>query len=180
MEPPSYEEARLNPPALGPAAYNLLPPPSYAASFYSPTIPPPTYGEAVTIQQDPFPVLNVPTAATQNHGTTIHPITLIGVTSSVGSRQTHPSVVTTQPQPVPFSVTHLGDAPGLVRCPYCHHVVTTKVTHQPGKAAWCMCVLLTMMGLICGCCFIPFMIPSLQDAHHSCPQCKNHLRVYTR
>ncbi|XP_056266094.1 lipopolysaccharide-induced tumor necrosis factor-alpha factor homolog [Pseudoliparis swirei] len=90
-----------------------------------------------------------------------------------------PAAVTTQPAPVPISVTHLGAVPGLVRCPHCHHLVISKVTYEAGKAAWCTCMLLAMMGLICGCCLIPFMVRGLQDAHHSCPHCKNHLHVST-
>ncbi|XP_041790350.1 lipopolysaccharide-induced tumor necrosis factor-alpha factor homolog [Chelmon rostratus] len=185
MEPPSYEEARLHPPAQGTQAFNILPPPSYDASFPSPSTPPPTYGEAVTIQPDPFPVLTPPrvqtavTSPSHNTGLIIHPPTQIGVTASVSSRQTQP-VVVTQPQPVPISPPYLRDVPGVVCCPHCHHVVTTKVTYLPGRAAWCMCVLLTVMGLVCGFCLIPFMVRGLQDAHHSCPQCGNHLHIYTR
>ncbi|XP_018558722.1 lipopolysaccharide-induced tumor necrosis factor-alpha factor homolog isoform X2 [Lates calcarifer] len=150
MEPPSYEEASLHPPPLSPAGFNIPPPPSYDASLTSPSTPPPTYGEAV------------------------------GVTPTVNGRQTQPVVVVTQPPPVPISVPYLRDSPGLVRCPYCHHTVTTKVTYVPGKTAWCLCILLSLMGLICGFCLIPLMVHGLQDAHHSCPQCGNQLHVYTR
>ncbi|XP_042340224.1 lipopolysaccharide-induced tumor necrosis factor-alpha factor homolog [Plectropomus leopardus] len=176
MEPPSYEEAGLHPPALGTAAFP--PPPSYATSLHSPPTPPPTYGEAV--QPDPFPVLTVPTVVTSHTGITIHPITQIGVTPSVGVRQTQPAVVVTQPRPHHVSVSHLEDFPSLVVCSHCHHSVTTKVTYQPGKAAWCMCFLLAVMGLFCGFCLIPLMVRSLQDAHHSCPRCGNHLHTYIR
>ncbi|KAE8300384.1 hypothetical protein D5F01_LYC00522 [Larimichthys crocea] len=182
MEPPSYEEARHHPPALSPQGLNILPPPSYDASLSSPSTPPPTYGEAVTIQQNPFPVLTPPTDVTspsQNAGVIIHPPTQIGVTPPVSRTQTQP-VVVTQPAPVPISVTYLADSPGLVRCPNCHHTVTSEVTYLPGRAAWCMCVLLSLMGLICGFCLIPFMMNSLQDVHHSCPQCGNHLHIYKR
>uniref|UniRef100_A0A3Q3EHX2 Lipopolysaccharide-induced tumor necrosis factor-alpha factor homolog n=1 Tax=Labrus bergylta TaxID=56723 RepID=A0A3Q3EHX2_9LABR len=147
MEPPSYEEARLHPPALHIERYNIPPPPSYHVSLHSPPTPPPTYGEA-------------------------------GVSSSVGGRQTQP--VVTQPQPVPVALTYLGDVPAVVRCPHCHRVVTTKVTYLPGTAACCMCLLLFMMGFICGCCLIPFMVRSLQNAHHSCPHCENHLYTNSR
>ncbi|XP_029298379.1 lipopolysaccharide-induced tumor necrosis factor-alpha factor [Cottoperca gobio] len=175
MEPPSYEEASRHPSGLSTVAFYIPPPPSYNASLYSPSTPPPTYGEAVTIQPEPFPVLTLPTV-----GIITHPLTQIGVTQSVGRGQTLPAVVVTQPQPVSISVTYLGDVPGVINCPHCHHVVTTKVSYYPGTAAWCMCVLLTIMGLVCGCCLIPFTIRSLQDAHHSCPQCGNKLHIYTR
>ncbi|CAJ1052605.1 lipopolysaccharide-induced tumor necrosis factor-alpha factor homolog [Xyrichtys novacula] len=185
MEPPSYEEARFHPPALSSQGYNIPPPPSYDVSLHAPPTPPPTYGEAVTVQPDPFPVLTpprLPTSASspsQNTGVIIHPTTQIGVSSSsVGRRQTQP--VVTQPQPVPVTLSYLEDNPAVVHCPHCRHVVTSKVTYQPGKAAWCMCILLTLMGLVCGFCLIPFMVRSLQDAHHSCPNCGKHLYTYTR
>lgn len=68
------------------------------------------------------------------------------VGASDGGRQTQPAVVLTQPQPVPILMTHLGDIPGLVCCPHCHHVVTSKVRYVPGRVAWWMCLLITLMG----------------------------------
>ncbi|XP_062282183.1 LITAF domain-containing protein, partial [Scomber scombrus] len=104
-------------------------------------------------------------------GVITHQITQVGVTPPL----------TSQPQSSPSaSVLQLRDIPGVVRCPHCHQVVTTKVTYQPGKAAWCACCLLTMIGLICGCCLIPFMAHGMQDVHHSCPQCGKHLHIFMR
>ncbi|XP_063738814.1 lipopolysaccharide-induced tumor necrosis factor-alpha factor homolog [Eleginops maclovinus] len=180
MEPPSYEEASLHPPALNTVAFNIRPPPSYDASLYSPPTPPPTYGEAVTIQPDPHPILTLPTPGWTRNTVITHTITQIGVTQSVGGRPSQPVVVTTQPRPVPILLTHLGDVPGVVSCPHCHHVVTTKVSYLPGRFAWCMCFLLTFLGFICGCCLIPLTLKSMQDAHHSCPQCGKDLYTYTR
>ncbi|KAG7237082.1 hypothetical protein INR49_032828 [Caranx melampygus] len=117
----------------------------------------------------------------QNNGNIIHPVTQVGVRSAHnGSRQTQPAVVVTQPAPVPVMVTCLRDSPALVRCPHCHHTVTSKVEYVPGRSAWCLCVLISLMGLICGFCLIPFMIRGLQDAHHSCPRCGKPLHVFTR
>uniref|UniRef100_A0A669EW87 LITAF domain-containing protein n=1 Tax=Oreochromis niloticus TaxID=8128 RepID=A0A669EW87_ORENI len=96
------------------------------------------------------------------------------------SRQTQPIAVVSQPQPVPIAVEYLRGAPGLVRCPHCSHLVTSKVTHVPGTAAWCWCVILAMAGLICGFCLIPLMVRGMQDTHHSCPQCGNALHVHKR
>uniref|UniRef100_A0A665W7J2 LITAF domain-containing protein n=1 Tax=Echeneis naucrates TaxID=173247 RepID=A0A665W7J2_ECHNA len=104
----------------------------------------------------------------------------VGVSSAVNSRQNQPVVVVTQPAPVPISLMCLRDSPGLICCPYCRHTVTTKVTYVPGATAWFLCVLLTLMGLVCGFCLIPLMIHRLHEAHHSCPRCGNHLHVYTR
>uniref|UniRef100_A0AAZ1XQC4 LITAF domain-containing protein n=1 Tax=Oreochromis aureus TaxID=47969 RepID=A0AAZ1XQC4_OREAU len=96
------------------------------------------------------------------------------------SRQTQPIAVVSQPQPVPIAVEYLRGAPGLVCCPHCSHLVTSKVTHVPGTAAWCWCVILAMAGLICGFCLIPLMVRGMQDTHHSCPQCGNALHVHKR
>ncbi|KAM3623639.1 uncharacterized protein V6R79_013597 [Siganus canaliculatus] len=116
MEPPSYEEARLQPPAL--SSVNVPPPPSYSASLSSPTTPPPSYQEAV------------------------------GATPTVSSRVSQ-TVIVSQPQRTrTISVAHLRDVPGVVRCPHCHHVVTTQVTYLPGRAAYCLCILLTAMGTL--------------------------------
>uniref|UniRef100_A0A3P8N6D1 LITAF domain-containing protein n=1 Tax=Astatotilapia calliptera TaxID=8154 RepID=A0A3P8N6D1_ASTCA len=70
-------------------------------------------------------------------------------------------------------------APGLVRCPHCSHLVTSKVTHVPGTALhWCFLCL--CFRLICGFCLIPLMVRGMQDTHHSCPQCGNPLHVHKR
>nr|XP_046273854.1 lipopolysaccharide-induced tumor necrosis factor-alpha factor homolog [Scatophagus argus] len=180
MEPPSYEEARLHP------STHIPPPPSYDASFPSPSTPPPTYGEAVTFQTDPFPILTppvVPAAATsrpQNTGVIIHPPTQVGVIPSISSTQTQPAVVVQPPPDVSVSLTHLRDIPCVVRCPRCRRVVTSKVTYYPGQTAWCLCGVLTFAGLVCGFCLIPLMVRSLQDAYHNCPECGYHLHTHER
>ncbi|XP_044203335.1 lipopolysaccharide-induced tumor necrosis factor-alpha factor homolog [Thunnus albacares] len=174
MDPPTYEEAGLYPSAFGIEEFNTPPPPSYDASFSSPSTPPPTYGEAVTVLPDRFPILTPPTVPTAvtSPGIITHPTTHIGVT---------PPVVASQPQSTTStSLSHLRDVPAEVRCPHCQNNVTTKVTYQPGRAAWCTCILLTSIGLICGFCLIPLMARGLQDAHHSCPQCGKHLHKHTR
>uniref|UniRef100_A0AAZ3RSV6 LITAF domain-containing protein n=1 Tax=Oncorhynchus tshawytscha TaxID=74940 RepID=A0AAZ3RSV6_ONCTS len=78
------------------------------------------------------------------------------------------------------AVGPMGDAPCLTQCSNCHQRVTTVVTNRPGVAAWAMCGLLTLMGFICGCCLIPFLVAGFQDAHHSCPLCHAHLHIHTR
>uniref|UniRef100_A0A3Q3F751 Lipopolysaccharide-induced tumor necrosis factor-alpha factor homolog n=1 Tax=Kryptolebias marmoratus TaxID=37003 RepID=A0A3Q3F751_KRYMA len=88
--------------------------------------------------------------------------------------------VVSQPQPVPIVVTSLIDSPGLVRCPHCRHLITTKVAYKPGWAAWCTCTMLALMGLICGFCLIPLMMRRLQDAHHFCPNCGEKVHIYKR
>lgn len=66
--------------------------------------------------------------------------------ASSSRRQTQSVAVVSQPQPVPIIPTSLIDAPGLIRCPHCYHLVTTKVTYKPGWAAWCSCTMLALTG----------------------------------
>ncbi|XP_029001368.1 lipopolysaccharide-induced tumor necrosis factor-alpha factor homolog [Betta splendens] len=180
MDPPSYEEARNQVPGS-----SQPPPPSYNPS---PPTPPPSYREAVHSPPDPFPVLTppvVPAAATpqpQNIRPVIHPVTQIGPARPVNSRRTPAvaQVVVTQPQAVPVQIQRLTNIPALVQCPFCRQTVVTKVTCAPGPSAWFLCVIIALTGLICGFCLIPFMVPSLQESRHSCPQCKAHLFTYRR
>ncbi|XP_072239911.1 lipopolysaccharide-induced tumor necrosis factor-alpha factor homolog [Leuresthes tenuis] len=171
MEPSLFDETSCQ--------IDLSPPPDYNNSMLSPSTPPPAYGDVV--QQDLFPVLTPPSVPveippTQSSVVTVHPITQIG--SSRGQTQT--VAVVSQPHPVPINIQFLRDTPGYVRCTQCQHFVTSKVTYVAGGAAWCTCALLALMGLICGFCLIPLVVPSLQDVHHSCPRCENQLYVYKR
>ncbi|XP_075889817.1 lipopolysaccharide-induced tumor necrosis factor-alpha factor homolog isoform X2 [Nelusetta ayraudi] len=104
----------------------------------------------------------------------------VGERTSVSSVQTQP-VTVNQSQSATITLTSLEDVPGVARCPYCDHVGATKVSYQPGRLAWCICVLVMFMGgLFFGFCLIPLTARSLQDAHHSCSQCGKHLHTFTR
>ncbi|KAL2096646.1 hypothetical protein ACEWY4_008794 [Coilia grayii] len=86
--------------------------------------------------------------------------------------------------PVPVVVVQptaaLADHPTATVCPHCHCQVTTSITHKPGMSAWSTCLLLTLLGLICGFCLIPFMINKCKDVHHSCPECHRHIGIFVR
>uniref|UniRef100_A0A3Q2Q6J8 Lipopolysaccharide-induced tumor necrosis factor-alpha factor homolog n=1 Tax=Fundulus heteroclitus TaxID=8078 RepID=A0A3Q2Q6J8_FUNHE len=99
---------------------------------------------------------------------------------SYTSGQAPSVVVVSQPQPVPIQVASLRDSPGFVRCPHCQQLVTSNVKYVAGSSAWCTCVILGMLGLICGFCLIPLCMKSMQDAHHSCPNCGKKLHIYER
>lgn len=71
---------------------------------------------------------------------------IVGGRGTASSRRTQSVAVVSQPQPVPIVLTSLIDAPGLVHCPHCQHLVTTKVTYVPGWAAWCTCTMFVLMG----------------------------------
>ncbi|KAK2817706.1 hypothetical protein Q7C36_021639 [Tachysurus vachellii] len=149
------------------------PPPSYTEATQSPQpqTPPPTYGEAVGVHPpqldsavSPYPILSIPTEITAVH---------------------HTQTVFVQPSPhqlIPHQqlAGTLGDAPTVIICPHCHHQITTSVCYKPGNAAWAMCCLLTLLGLICGFCLIPCFMKEFQDVHHSCPACKRSVGIHVR
>ncbi|XP_045568490.1 lipopolysaccharide-induced tumor necrosis factor-alpha factor homolog [Salmo salar] len=179
MDPPSYNAQSVAPyfppaPTAAIATITSLPP-----YHPTPTTPPPTYGEAVTMQTDPFPVLTPPTRQSlpnqEQTGYFFHQSTQIVNTETV-RQQPIPTVVIIQSE----AVGQLGDAPCTTQCSNCGQRVTTVVVYRPGVAAWAMCGLITLLGFICGCCLIPLLVPGFQDAHHSCPLCHAHLHVHTR
>ncbi|KAM9487565.1 uncharacterized protein ACWYII_004776 [Salvelinus alpinus] len=176
MDPPSYNEAPHYPPAPTTAIATIS---SFPPHHPTPTTPPPTYGEAVTMQMDPFPVLTPPTRQSlpiqEQTSFFLHQSTQIVNMETV--QQHFPTVLIIQPE----AVGPLGDAPCMTQCSNCRQRVTTVVTYRPGMAAWAMCGLLTLLGCVCVCvCVIPFEVPGFQDAHHSCPLCHAHLHIHTR
>ncbi|XP_053471936.1 lipopolysaccharide-induced tumor necrosis factor-alpha factor homolog [Ictalurus furcatus] len=156
------------------SAVAFTPPlPSYTEAIQSPQslTPPPTYGEAVGVPplqlnntMSPYPILSIPTEVTPVHQT----------------QQVFAQPSPHQVNPPQLLGGRLGDAPTVIICPHCHHQITTSVLYKPGCAAWGMCCLLTLLGLICGCCLIPCCIQAFQDVHHSCPDCKRFLGTYVR
>lgn len=182
MEPPSYEEASRHLSVQSTEQVINISPPAYT-SDPSPATPPPTYGEAVN--HNAFPVLTSPSRQTavvappENSRITVHPLTQIGGRAPRGDRTPAVAIVS-QPQPVPIVVSSLRDSPGFVRCPHCRQLVTSNVTYVAGRAAWCTCVILALLGLFCGFCLIPLCMRGLQDAHHFCPHCNKKLHVYER
>ncbi len=47
----------------------------------------------------------------------------------------------------------------------------TIVEYEPGSGTWMTCLMLSLVGCLCGCCLIPFCVDSLKDAIHICPNC---------
>ncbi|XP_072513938.1 lipopolysaccharide-induced tumor necrosis factor-alpha factor homolog [Salminus brasiliensis] len=158
--PPSYIEASQCP--------------AYVAGTAPPSTPPPSYVEAVGepngIAPSPYPVLNIPTQIMA-----VHQIQQVLVEQTVHSAPPQVRVVSQQE----FQ-RRLGDTPTVTTCPYCRHNITTVVDYKPGAAAWGVCCLLTLLGLICGCCLIPFCITALHDVHHTCPFCNRHIGICVR
>ncbi|KAJ8001311.1 hypothetical protein DPEC_G00168230 [Dallia pectoralis] len=169
-QPPPYTEAACYPPVL------VADRPDNSSLRPNYNTPPPTYREAVTTQPNAFPVLTLPIQ--QQTGVFLHPSTQIVSRAALQptNQRTPPAVVYN----APVSRGLLGDAPCRTRCSNCHQSIMTVVTYKPGIAAWSMCLLFTLFGLICGCCLILFLVRGFQDAHHSCPFCHAHLYIHIR
>ncbi|KAK9980637.1 hypothetical protein ABG768_000230 [Culter alburnus] len=166
--PPKYDDIHLN------EEIPATPPPSYATATA-----PPAYRETDNFQEipqipqnpnrraNPYPVLNVPPQ-----------IAMVRQEQMFVEQQVRtvaPQVIVVQPQRVV-----LGDTPTATVCRFCRKSIITNVKYKPGCAAWGMCLLLTILGLICGFCLIPFCVRGFQDAHHTCPYCHRHLGIYVR
>ena len=68
-----------------------------------------------------------------------------------------------------------GNQPAVTTCPVCNETGITVLKQVPSDTAWIVCVGCALMGCACGCCLIPFCIPSLSTWYHYCPNCKRQL-----
>ena len=74
-----------------------------------------------------------------------------------------------------FPANHWPPFPVKVVCQYCGHDTKTKVDENTGALAWILCLVLTLVGCILGCCLIPFCCKSCNDHEHKCSHCKKTL-----
>uniref|UniRef100_A0AAY4CR33 LITAF domain-containing protein n=1 Tax=Denticeps clupeoides TaxID=299321 RepID=A0AAY4CR33_9TELE len=58
--------------------------------------------------------------------------------------------------------------------------VNTSVEYKVGAFAWLMCFVFIILGMVFGCCLIPFCSNTFKDAHHKCPLCGAGLDVHKR
>lgn len=72
------------------------------------------------------------------------------------------------------------DRPIMVQCPFCKTAITTETHPRSGCLTWLCCLALSALGLIYGCCLIPFCSKRLRDVEHICPKCHNLVAVYKR
>uniref|UniRef100_A0AAY4C403 LITAF domain-containing protein n=1 Tax=Denticeps clupeoides TaxID=299321 RepID=A0AAY4C403_9TELE len=83
-------------------------------------------------------------------------------------------------QQVVITSSKLGDRPSLTTCPTCRQRVNTSVEYKVGAFAWLMCFVFIILGMVFGCCLIPFCSNTFKDAHHKCPLCGAGLDVHKR
>lgn len=103
-----------------------------------------------------------------------------GYAPPVGAHATHQTTIIQQPTAVVVGSAVYGESPVSMMCPYCSATIVTSVTYNPGTLTWLVCGGLILVGCWAGCCLIPFCIDGMQDAVHSCPNCRRQLGVYRR
>ena len=96
-----------------------------------------------------------------------------------GAHATHTTVIQ-QPTTVVVGNAVYGESPVSMVCPYCTATIVTSVTYEPGTLTWLACGGLILVGCWVGCCLIPFCVDAMQDATHTCPNCRRQLGVYRR
>lgn len=69
------------------------------------------------------------------------------------------------------------EKPVYIRCRKCGNSGNTIVKQKAKKKAWVICGVTSMLGLVCGCCLIPFLIPSMKKWEHFCPHCNTFISV---
>ncbi|XP_043089609.1 lipopolysaccharide-induced tumor necrosis factor-alpha factor homolog [Puntigrus tetrazona] len=167
--PPAYNDISKFP--LYEEIIPASPPPDYTAATAPPSVRDREIPQNTNRRTaNPYPVLNVPPQIeVVEHREQIFMQQIVQPVS--------PQVIIVQPQQM---FVRLDDSPTATVCKYCHKSIITNVQYKSGSAAWGMCCLLTLLGLICGFCLIPFCVRGFKDAHHSCPYCNKHLGIYTR
>ncbi|KAJ7365037.1 hypothetical protein OS493_007678 [Desmophyllum pertusum] len=97
-----------------------------------------------------------------------------------GQQTSTTTTIIQQPQTVVVGSGLYGEAPVSMVCPYCTATIVTSVVYTPGTLTWLACGGLILVGCWVGCCLIPFCIDGMQDAVHSCPNCRRQLGVCRR
>jgi hypothetical protein len=71
----------------------------------------------------------------------------------------------------------ISEKPVYIRCRKCGNSGNTIVKQKAKKRAWVLCGVTSMLGLVCGCCLIPFFIPKMKKWEHYCPHCNTFISV---
>jgi lipopolysaccharide-induced tumor necrosis factor-alpha factor len=77
----------------------------------------------------------------------------------------------------PINPAFFSDSPMSLTCPNCRANVLTRVDFKNGALPWLICGGLCLLGVWCGCQFIPFCVDSCKDVEHFCPNCNRLIGV---
>ncbi|CAF3483366.1 unnamed protein product [Adineta steineri] len=73
----------------------------------------------------------------------------------------HSKISIQQSQPIPI-VAPSGKQPMPCMCPYCHHLIVSRVEKSNGLVVWLASAGICLLGCAVGCCLIPFFIDDLK------------------
>lgn len=157
-------ESSLGSSEAGPSQPALVPVPNAY-----PSIPPPAYTAVPSS-------VNVPLA---------FPVSTGGVSNCIGIPAMRFDTMTSYQED---GLTHatvvtqgaILDHPILIQCPFCRIPVTTQTEPVTGCLTWLCCLGISAVGLVYGCCLVPFCTKRLRDVEHHCPKCKNLIALYKR
>ncbi|XP_041735682.1 uncharacterized protein LOC121569106 isoform X2 [Coregonus clupeaformis] len=66
------------------------------------------------------------------------------------------------------------------QCPECRQFITTEIVTSVGNVACLVCVTMSILGCVAGCCLIPFCIDNFKDVTHRCPKCRSSIITITK
>ncbi|XP_041719115.1 uncharacterized protein LOC121550813 [Coregonus clupeaformis] len=97
-----------------------------------------------------------------------------------------PSVVFVEAPPcipapkVILDIQKLPPCSSQTQCPECRQFITTEIVTSVGNVACLVCVTMSILGCVAGCCLIPFCIDNFKDVTHRCPKCRSSIITITK
>ncbi|XP_048004659.1 cell death-inducing p53-target protein 1 homolog [Leguminivora glycinivorella] len=81
---------------------------------------------------------------------------------------------------IDMDLLQVGSEPVGVRCPHCQEDIMTRATYRNNTTTHLVAVILGIFFWWLCCCIVPYVTKRWKDVHHSCPNCRKYLGVYTR
>ncbi|XP_033739959.1 lipopolysaccharide-induced tumor necrosis factor-alpha factor homolog [Pecten maximus] len=89
------------------------------------------------------------------------------------------TVIINQPRFVPPKDA-FNEEPIRMKCDACHQEILTSIHYETGMMVYLISIVCCVLGLVAGCCLIPFCVNIFKDVIHSCPNCRHQLGVMRR
>lgn len=133
----------------------------------------------VSIGSSPVGLLHESNEELSSERCPLLPNTIMSETQkSSNIRETIPEVYPTSTPWTPIPL--LKEESRVVRCENCGQSGPTELDHEPGLITWIGFCGLSLAGLVCGCCLIPFCLNKTKDVRHRCSSCHQVLARYER